>query len=228
MQNSTRIVIALIAVAIVGGAVWYMTLFNHAEVIESETKNPETSLEEVSTTGMSRPAHPVFNTDERCTWVWNEVADVGIWGEECTFGTDVWKHVRGQFEGFNLTLNGAVFSREMEVFEKGADETMESMLERLQVLGVPADGCEMQQNLGQSADAYAVYEIVPTGKRLARVESLIASGEIPADECGLYGMSASSQRFFQVFTHNPTKVVFLNFSEEGTLLDVQSLTVKKL
>jgi hypothetical protein len=73
-----------------------------------------------------------------------------------------------------------------------------------------------------------VYEIVPTGKRLARVQAANAQSEVPGDECGQYGVSANAQRFFQISTANPTKALFVNLGQDGSLLDVDSITIKKI
>ncbi len=198
---------------------------------QEKTESPTTvtpQVESPEVMGLVRPPQPVFNSDERCTWVWKEISGVGIWAEKCIYGADIWDHEQGTFAGFNLTNNKKVFSRELEVFIKGVDEGMDSILARLQVLGVPATECVMEKNVAQSSALFDVFEIVPTGARQARMEASNERAEVPEDECGEYGVSANGQRFFQVFAHNPTKVIFINLGQDGSLLHIDSLTVTKM
>lgn len=162
---------------------------------------------------------PTYQT-QGCTWKWYQIRDIGLWAEECVFNGMRWglsRHADG--DKLDLVIGGKVERVAVQVFQKPSASSIESIVPQI---GVDAPkACLMQKNDAQSTETRTVYEFAPTGALKRTFET---SKDIPEDPCGPFGISASGQRIFEVWEGHENTVIFLNYGQDGSLFEYETLT----
>lgn len=90
---------------------------------------------------------------------------------------------------------------------------------------VPPDDCVfVRTRLSGVARAARVYELRPTGARLAAMRAT-PRDQVPDPPCGEYGWSTHGVRAFVVDPRRPQWVVYVNLGQDGTLIDPATLAI---
>ncbi|MFM2415172.1 MAG: hypothetical protein RI911_865, partial [Candidatus Parcubacteria bacterium] len=97
--------------------------------------------------------------------------------------------------------------------------SIDGLLQR--VRGNASSLCVFQKNDAQSLPDRTVYELVPTGSLQQEFER---AQDLPEDPCGPYGISAAGQRVFEVWKEHEDSVIFLNYGQDGSLFEYDTLT----
>jgi hypothetical protein len=188
----------------------YQNLFKGAQVVGGAT---------------AIPPRPTYG-NPGCVWEWSEAGAIGMWAEQCVFNGERWKLSRlapATGTGLALAVDGRPQRIALQLFKKTKEQSIDAILPILHTLGVPKSECELVKNDAQSLPDRTVYEMVPTGARKQSFEKQ-SMQEVPEDPCGSYGVSAAGQRVFEVWTGHEEYVIFLNYGQDGSLFDYDSLS----
>lgn len=193
------------------------------EVLHEETQTESTQTytqdTEKDAVASGTSTKPTYQT-QGCTWKWYQIRDIGLWAEECVFNGMRWglsRHAEG--DKLDLVVGGKVERVAVQVFQKPSPSSIESIVPQI---GVDAPkACLMQKNDAQSTETRTVYEFAPTGALKRTFET---SKDIPEDPCGPYGISAEGQRIFEVWKGHEDTVIFLNYGQDGSLFEYDTLT----
>ena len=175
-----------------------------------------------------RPPQPAAQTDSACQWAWKSGGGVGLWTETCALETGVWTVDWNERETrFDLKLNGDMMTTVVQVFRKPADAPISAILPELKKRGSVPDTaeCIFKPAEGASADkaGRALYEIRPTGARLAALEAT-PGDEVPEPPCGEYGWSTHGVRTFRLDPKHPGFVLYVNEGQDGTMIAPDTIT----
>jgi hypothetical protein len=190
----------------------------HVESTESIYKKVANTIGNVTQRKEERTGKPTYQTPG-CTWEYFTLSKrIGLWSESCNFEGTIWtlKSTVAQ-DALALIINGSHERTAIQVLPKSAAQSIEVLKEKV---GGP-EGCMFQKNDAQSTATRSVYELVPTGgtKRAFELSKL----ELPPDPCGQYGISASGQRVFEIWSGHEDTVLFLNYGQEGSLFEYDSV-----
>jgi hypothetical protein len=187
-----------------------------------------------------QPPKPTKSTDaEHCRWRWWSGAlpmggSIGAWTEYCEFATGVWElDYTADLPGFWLTIDGEEQVPVIQVFAKPADADIAAILPELRERGYIPDDDEcgfapaMDSTLmtaGPAPRTRALFEIMPTGSRLAALEAT-PDDEIPEPPCGEYGWSTQGTRYFVTDVAHPDKVIYIDIGQDGMMFDQTSVSL---
>lgn len=188
---------------------------------------------------LSAPPQPEHSLDpEKCRWQWQEVQafshTVGMWTEAC----DLDPHQRiapdRSLPGFVLTIGNEPVTTVIHVLKKQTDADPTSVLATLRSAGLipDDDDCQLRpastaalSHMGPTPRTTALLEIMPTGNRLAALEST-PPDQVPEPPCGEYGWSTHGVRVFLSDLRHPDLIIYMNLGEDGMLFDPHTLTVE--
>jgi hypothetical protein len=77
---------------------------------------------------------------------------------------------------------------------------------------------------GPAPRTRALFEIMPTGSRLAALEAT-PDDEIPEPPCGEYGWSTHGTRYFVTDVAHPDKVIYIDIGQDGMMFDQTSVSL---
>jgi hypothetical protein len=187
-----------------------------------------------------QPPKPTYSTDaEHCRWIWWSGAlpmggSIGAWTERCDLATGLWElDYTATLPGFWLTIGGEEQAPVIQVFSKPADADVSAILSELRERGyipdddecifVPASETTLR-TVGPVPRTQTLYEIMPTGARLAQFEAT-PDDDVPEPPCGEYGWSTHGTRYFVTDTRHPDKVVYIDIGQDGMMFDQTSVTL---
>jgi hypothetical protein len=176
------------------------------------------------------PTAPAGSTvPGRCTWIWKEVGDLGVWSERCDLDTGVWElEPSVDLPGFILTIGGDANDTVLQEFTKPVGAPIEAILPELRQRGyIPDDGeCVFEAAaIRPAVRTISFFEIKPTGARKAAFDAT-PSDEVPDPPCGDYGWSAEGVRYFMTDLAHPDRVIYVNTGQDGMMFDETTITLK--
>lgn len=173
------------------------------------------------------PPVPFYATDAKaCEWVWKTGSGIGLWTEACTFETGRWgvEHDAAN-DWFALSVNGEDPYPVVRHWRRpgGADALLPDLKAKDLVLNDPDCMFETTSEM-LAPTGWTAYEVMPTGKLKAAFESQ-PTDEVPEPPCGELGMAVDYVGFFMVHKDHPDHVVYVNLGQDGTMIDIGSLTL---
>lgn len=189
----------------------------------------------LSAFAMERPPEPTTSAiPGQCAWEWVEFSGLGVWAEKCNANGVYQVVARTDPPQLVLTVDGEPVATVVQAFDKPVDAPIDAILPTLRSHGYIPDDDECVfapasdatlMTIGPQPRTLAFFEIVPAGARLAALEATPAD-EVPEPQCGDYGSSAEGVRYFQTDTRHPTKVVYVNLGQDGTMIDPRTITLE--
>jgi hypothetical protein len=190
--------------------------------------------------GLPQPPRPTTSTDpDHCRWIWWSGVlpmggSIGVWTERCDLVTGRWElDYTATLPGFRLTIDDEEQAAVIQVFAKPAEADISTILPELRRRGyIPDDDeCvfraaldETMMSVGPTPRTRAVFEIVPTGSRLAAHEAT-PDDEVPEPQCGEYGWSAEGVRYFLTDVAHSDRVIYVNIGQDGMMFDQSTIAL---
>lgn len=171
---------------------------------------------------------PLYSIDaERCTWVWRQGRDVGLWTESCKFDDRQWTVTYDAAkEVFAQQVNGEEHAIVLRPFH--APGGPPALLATLKQQGLIFDKgeCQMMQVDTQPApDGWTAWQVLPTGKLKEEFDKEVQI-QVPEPPCGKLGFDADSIGFFMVSKDHPDRVLYVYLGQDGTMIDLTSIRIK--
>ena len=175
------------------------------------------------------PPAPFYATDrDKCSWLWRQGKDVGLWTEQCKFDTGLWGVTYDpEKDLFALRVNGGEPYTVLQPFRHAGGAP--GLLPELKARGLVLDDdeCVMAQVSGQPApEGWAAWQVMPTGKKKEAFDKQVQV-EVPEPPCGALGFAADSVGFFMVSNAQPDRILYANLGQDGTMIDLASVTLSK-
>lgn len=173
------------------------------------------------------PPVPFYATDAKgCDWAWKTGQGIGLWTEACSFETGLWAvDYDAANDWFALSVNGTDPYPVVRHWRKagGPEALLPDLKAKDLVLNDPE--CVFASTTDMIAPpGWTALEVMPVGKLKAAFESQ-PTDEVPEPPCGELGMAVDYIGFFMVHKDHPDRVVYVNLGQDGTMIDIGSLTL---
>ena len=175
------------------------------------------------------PPAPFYATDKTsCSWVWSRGKDIGLWTETCKFDSGVWDVTYEAASNlFALRVDAGQPYPVLRMFASVGGAA--ALLPDLKASGLILDDaeCVMAQVSDQPVPrGWTTWQVVPTGARKAAFDSVVQI-EVPEPPCGELGFGVDRISFFMVNDAEPDRVLHANLGQDGTMIDLASITFLK-
>ncbi len=175
------------------------------------------------------PPVPFYSTVKAsCRWVWKTGQAIGVWTEDCRFENGHWEvNYDAVNDWFALRVDdGEPFAVLRQFRMDGGPEALLPDLKRRGLVLDDAE-CVFVPSTDQMAPAgWTVWDVEPVGKRKQMFDGL-AGDEVPEPPCGELGMAVDYVGFFMVHKDFPGRVLYVNLGQDGTMIDLGSVTLTK-
>lgn len=173
-------------------------------------------------------AEPFYSTDKAsCVWSWKAGQGIGLWTEDCRFGTGRWDVAYDAAnDWFALRVDAGDPFPVVRHFRLAAGQTIESLLPVLKAKGLVLDDkdCVFAPAQGYRAPAgWSLWQVMPVGARKEAFDAL-PGDEVPEPPCGELGYAVDYIGFFAVPASHPDRAVHINLGQDGTMIDPYSIT----
>jgi hypothetical protein len=177
------------------------------------------------------PAMPVYNTEKSsCVWSWKAGKGIGLWTEDCQFESGRWDVAYDEGSDlFALRVDAGDPFPVVRHWRKDGGLSPEQLLPELKANGLVLDDaeCVFEVSAEQAAPAgWTQWHVKPIGKRKAAYDAQPAD-EVPEPACGELGYAVDFIGFFMVHKNHPNRVVYVNLGQDGTMIDLPSITLTK-
>lgn len=173
-------------------------------------------------------AEPFYSTDKAsCVWSWKTGEGIGLWTEDCRFGSGRWDVAYDAAnDWFALRVDAGDPYPVVRHYRITAGQTIESLLPDLKAKGLVLDvaDCVFAPSPDYRAPAgWSLWQVVPVGARKEAFAAL-PSDEVPEPPCGELGYAVDFTGFFAVHAGHPGRAVYINLGQDGTMIDPYSIT----
>ena len=182
-------------------------------------------------TAEGAPVVPIYNTEKKsCVWSWKTGTGIGLWTEDCTFDNGHWAVSYDEASDlFALSVDAGDPFPVVRQFRKDGGLSPELLLPELKAKGLVLDDaeCVFENSKEQAAPAgWTQWHVMPIGKRKEAYDAQ-PSDEVPEPACGDLGYAADFIGFFMVHKDFPDRVLYVNLGQDGTMIDLPSITLTK-
>jgi len=173
------------------------------------------------------PVAPFYATDRtNCSWKWTKGKGLSLWTEQCTFDTGLWDVIYDEAKDlFALRVDEGEPYPVLRQFRQPGGAP--ALLPALKASGLVLDDaeCVMAKVEDQpSPPGWTSWQVVPTGKRKEAFDSVVQI-EVPEPPCGEIGYRVDLIGFFMVNEAAPDRVLYVNLGQDGTMIDLASITL---
>ncbi|WP_373506136.1 hypothetical protein [Aestuariivirga sp.] len=189
----------------------------------------DVSVKVVPQSAEGAPNAPFYATDKKsCAWVWNRGKGIGLWTETCTFDTGRWDvHYDEVNDLFALRVDAGEPYPVLRQYSNAGG--IEALIPDLKAKGLVLDDaeCLLQPATDQLAPpGWSAWNVMPSGKRKEAFDAQLQE-EVPDPPCGELGLAVDHIGYFMVSNDNAERVVHVNLGQDGTMIDLGSITLVK-
>jgi hypothetical protein len=186
----------------------------------------EVAVRELAPAVAGAPPAPLHATDTtHCNWLWRSGGGLGLWTEQCRFESGLWEvRYDAAADRFALSVDNGEPYTVLQQFRNPGGAL--AILPDLKARGMVTDDaeCVMAPASAQPVPAgWSAFQVLPTGARKAAFDAQVQQ-EIPDPPCGPLGYAVNSIGFFMVRAGQPDRVLYVNLGQDGTLIELDSVT----